>query len=250
MSPLWTEHTLWLGRDRAALAGHSRLPARGLPLAQLGVSETGPAAAASALLAATPRGRWRAGVELVLGSPWVRYQLLPWQEGVHTDAEWADYARALMRPQFGTATDGWRVRVADAPYGAVRLAAAVDESLCVSLAEAVVARGQKLASIEPALMQVYNRHRRTLRHTEFALLVLEDSLLTCAVASAGDWRGVVSLPLAGDLAATLRQAGGLLSIGMPEISYLAATRRPAQLPAQCQWLGPIAPAFATLEAAC
>lgn len=255
MSLSWTEHSVWLGRDRLLLAETSRWAPQRLRASaeqRLG-GGIGPAVGLASLLGQPNRALFKPRVHLQLGSPWVRYGVLPWQDGLSRAQEWEQYARAMLRSQFGLPTEGWRLRVMAGGYGQPRLACAMDEALHAELLDTVARSGRVVGRIEPSLSRVLLRYRAHWPQSDFALLLAEDGLLTLAFFAEARWAGVLVLNRSADLAGLLQQAASLLGLAVPQQVYLLgpAELRHSVLPqGQLHYLGDSQPRLAEREPLC
>lgn len=254
MSLSWIDHTVWLGRDQIALASAQRwAPSRAVSRDVQPVDAGHLALTLRQALSALPRGRLPTAVNMILGSPWVRYQVLPWQHGISTDMEWQNYGRAVMKQHFGGPTESWRIRVSEGAWGTPRLAAAIDNGLFEELTATVKAAKLTQGYFEPALMTVFNRFRKEIPRREFALLLLEGGQATCGFLSNGQWRAVITLnaDYDSDLGNVLRQAAMLTEQVLPTRVYIASSEvRLAQLDIPDftpHWLGGLHPLLPTLE---
>ncbi|BCL76044.1 hypothetical protein JHS3_17800 [Jeongeupia sp. HS-3] len=252
MSPLSIDHHGWLMRSQVMLASKPRWP-RG-PVARRSEAIDGTADTAvlrlQQLLNDAPAGRFDT-LTLHLGTPWVRYTVLPWQDNLKRDADWQGYARVLMASQFNVATDTWRVAIEPGPYGAPRLAAAIDQGLYQTLLELARTRKCRLSAVAPLLTDVVNRYHSAVKSPEFALIVAEAEHISCLFRKQRAWRGVVTLsaPAGGmagaSLTALARDAAMLASDFVPRTLYLAGghDQAPEHLDGEFElnWLGGLHP---------
>ncbi|GAB7128695.1 hypothetical protein JCM19000A_32030 [Silvimonas sp. JCM 19000] len=263
MSRLWIEHTAWLTRRHVLLASGPRLALgqkKGAPLLQrahAAVQAVGDDAVLrlQQLLSHAPRGSLGLDqLNLILGAPWVRYAVLPWQASLKREADWEGYARVLLAQQYGVATDTWRIRVAPGGFGQARLAAAVDQGLFQTVFEMARAGKLRLSQCEPLLITALNRHHARLKAREFALVLLESEYATCLFYQKG-WRSVITQPYAvpphqapdiEQLSALVRDAAVLGGETMPLHIYVTSSDVPlASLSGNgpLQWLGGVHPRF-------
>jgi hypothetical protein len=124
---------------------------------------------------------------VVLADQFVRYALLPHNETLKGDAQWAALARHRFSVLHGPRADEWEVKVAaTAPYG-VRLACAVDRALIERMAEAFVRSQVRLAMVQPFLVAAFNRIRRQVGNGACWIVVEETGRLTLALIQRGAW---------------------------------------------------------------
>ncbi|MGY6237749.1 hypothetical protein ACW910_09530 (plasmid) [Burkholderia ambifaria] len=116
-----------------------------------------PAEALAQVLGGLPKARlpMRNRVHVVVGHPWTHGVVLPWQDGLVSDAAWDAYARALFaaRAQRGAL----RIRIEAGPRGRARLAVAACDTLLAALAAVTRAAGWRLVSVRDALSGVARR---------------------------------------------------------------------------------------------
>lgn len=101
--------------------------------------------------AVTPR---RAALSVGIDNAWVRWQVIDIPSAVSGRDERAALVRARMAEVFGSAAQGWAVAWDDRPASTV-LACALDAGLLQRLQAWAVARGLKLASVQPAWLRGY-----------------------------------------------------------------------------------------------
>ena len=129
--------------------------------------------------------RKRAEVSVVLSNHFVRYAVLPRQDGSATPEEEISLARFQFTKIHGERVKGWEVRVSE------ELACAMDAALLAGIKSAFPGKGKaRLASVQPFLMSAYNRTRRRIPR-EGAWLVLAEAGRTClARLAAKGWASV------------------------------------------------------------
>jgi hypothetical protein len=127
----------------------------------------------------------RVDVTVVLSNHFVRYAVLPDQDGAATPEEELALARFHLTKIHGERVKGWEVRVSE------RLACAIDASLLEGIKKAFAGgRKAKLVSVQPRLMAAYNGARRRIPR-EGAWLVLAERGRTClARIAAKGWASV------------------------------------------------------------
>ncbi|KPC54450.1 hypothetical protein [Amantichitinum ursilacus] len=263
MSRLWIEHTAWLTRRHVLLASGPRINVgqkKGTPQlhrAHAAVQPVGDDAVLrlQQLLAHAPRGSLGLDqLHLLMGAPWVRYAVMPWQTSLKREADWEGYARVLLAQQYGVATDTWRIRVAPGGFGQARLAAAVDQGLFQTVYEMARASKLRLSQCEPLLITAINRHHARLKAREFVLVLLEAEYATCLFFNKG-WHSVITQPYAtpphhapdaDQITALVRDAAVLGGETMPAQIYVSSSDIPlSSLSGQgpIQWLGGVHPRF-------
>lgn len=106
--------------------------------------------------------RRRSELVCVLGGPLVRYRVVPWSDALARPHQRQVLAESCFHQAYGEASRGWQVREHVLRHGAAGLACAIDAAWPQRLADAAQARGLRLASVQPSLMQVHNALRREL----------------------------------------------------------------------------------------
>lgn len=202
MSPLWSRRhdVIVLSQDGIGLcmAGSGRLR-------QLAQASEPPLTALEQQAPALGLRR----VRIILSNQLLRYTVLPWQVGVYSEADWRALAAHQFRQQYGTAAEGWELRVSLQGYGQPAVACALDTGLSAQLTAIARSAGWTLLGIEPALMAVFNRHRARLSQADHWLLMAEPQRLVLAQLGAGAWQHFyIDSPLAGEEVASAQRLIG------------------------------------------
>jgi hypothetical protein len=129
--------------------------------------------------------RKRVDVTVVLSNHFVRYAVLPEQDGAATPEEELALARFHLTKIHGERVKGWEVRISE------RLACAIDAQLLEGLKSCFSRKGKaRLVSVQPRLMAAYNGARSRIPR-EGAWLLLAESGRTClARVAAKGWASV------------------------------------------------------------
>ena len=99
-------------------------------------------------------------VTVVLSNHFVRYAVLPWSDGLSTQAEEEAYLRHHFGKIHGERAKAWTLRASEDRRGVPRLASAIDSALLEELKSAFPKAGKaRLASVQPELMEAINRWR-------------------------------------------------------------------------------------------
>ncbi|WP_230684350.1 hypothetical protein [Burkholderia cepacia] len=168
-------------------------------------------------------------LHVVAGHPWTHGVVLPWQDGLVSDAAWDGYARALFaaRAQRGAL----RIRIEAGRRGRARLAVAACDTLLVSLAEASRAAGWRLVSMRDALSASLDLHAGRLGGDDYRYALLQPRVVTCVFRRAGEWADVVTLPRAGGRRLDDWFAAAALMAGQPLAGAAFASALDGALPA-------------------
>ncbi len=114
-------------------------------------------------------------MNVVISNHFLRYAVLPWQDGVSSREDWLALAEHAFRTQYGAVTEDWDFRVNLNKAGAPIVASAMDNSITHALTQTAESLSCKLASIEPLLMRVSALH-----NNNSSFLVAEpERLLLC-----------------------------------------------------------------------
>ncbi|AEK63377.1 hypothetical protein [Collimonas fungivorans] len=156
-----------------------------------------PLSAAADLFERTPRGRIKIADKLtvLLGYPYVRHTVLPWQTGLARAADWQAYANAVFDEQDGSAYPGRQVVVDPAPSGQPRLAAATDAALIRGLQALAKTHQLRLVSCTSLLTAAVQRHWDMLED-DCVLSLPQHGALECLFRKQGTWQGVCGIAVA------------------------------------------------------
>ncbi|MGY2226618.1 hypothetical protein ACW9IK_28320 [Pseudomonas gingeri] len=193
MSSPFIDHVVLLAQDEVRWAARPRWPA-GPPWQD---HERGdPLAACAALLERAPHGRvsYLERATLLLGFPHVHYRVLPWQEGLYSPLDWQGFAMALFSQHNDLDPAQWQVSIDPAPFGRVRLAAAVNTELMESLKALFQARHLPIRRCAPLLIDALQRHWPGLPE-DYRFAVREPGALSCVFAHQGWPAQLCVLPL-------------------------------------------------------
>jgi hypothetical protein len=185
--------TLWSVRRAFTLRGVARSfhEARTLPFE--GAAERPWQPALPALEAALAReARQRAVATLVVSNQLVRYVLVPWQAELTDPQEELSYARHCFGKVYGKAGQDWELRLSRQAPGLPRVASAIDPALLADVKGVFATAGVGLRSIQPHLMEAFNRARGQLRGRSAWIALFEPGHLCLAMLHEGRWSRVHS----------------------------------------------------------
>lgn len=167
-------------------------------------------------------------VRFILSSQFVRYAVLPWQAGILSGQDWQALGEHHLRKLFGGIAEAWEVRVALQGYGESVVICAIDRTLLSRLQEIATRFRWAVQGIEPALMAVFNCHRREMPATDYWLLLAEPQRLLMAEITDGKWqRFSVASPPAGR---EREECIGMVERAMMEqVSRLQDASKPAEV---------------------
>ncbi|HEY3299303.1 MAG TPA: hypothetical protein VGJ90_00880 [Methylophilaceae bacterium] len=95
-------------------------------------------------------------VRFMISNHFVRYGVLPWQEGIVARQDWLALAQHDFRKRFGAVADQWQVRVSLSGYGKSVAISAIDQALLDDLQALAQTQQWQIASIEPLLVSILN----------------------------------------------------------------------------------------------
>lgn len=140
---------------------------------------------------------------LVLSNHFVRYQLIPWREGLDTPEEWQALVQHAFQQVYGDAAAQWLYRWSGSGYGGPLLASAIDSELLQEAAALAQEAGLRLASVQPYLMAACNHWRGQIKVGRGAFLLAEPGRVGLACFDERGWSDLVFEPLDGDIATAL-----------------------------------------------
>ncbi|MEJ8851649.1 hypothetical protein [Variovorax rhizosphaerae] len=253
MPPLWIDHSLWILNGNLRLLSTvrgSKEPGQE-QFVEVDNSVDDIVLRLQEILLQAPHGQLRMdGLKVHVGSPWIKYDIVPWQEGLRKPADWAAYARIIMGQHFDTDAQGWHVTVAEGDYGEPRVVASIDDILYQAILSFAKSQRLQIRSFETALFATANMFADQFVAPEFALLVLELKFASYAFYREGAWQGVGSFATRNDkpdgaqLAAVLRDAAMLSSSFLPTQVYLSSY---GQMPRELQGMAGFTPKWLGLS---
>ncbi len=140
-----------------------------------------------------------ARVRFILSAHFARHLILPWQIGLYGMRDWKAFAAYHLHQRYDITVDNWVVRVALQGYGKQVVACAINNVLLAGLQEISAQSKWRVQAIEPALMSIFNHHRRTLKKQDQWLLVAEPQYLLLAEIIGKQWQQfILAKPPAGE----------------------------------------------------
>ncbi|GAB1847309.1 hypothetical protein MyNCGM683_21560 [Achromobacter xylosoxidans] len=227
LSP-WNEVVLALDAEALRVYEWADWQARGAEAAHVSLSHGGrPAEQVIQALAGRPKARvaFFNRVHLVVGNPWARPGILPWQAGLYTETAWDAYARAWFAAR--TQRGQWSLRVQDEKYGSPRLSVALCADTLAAIDHACGSAGWRLASARDELSSLLGRHTPIVRQADWCLVLAERHVVTCLFREDRAWRDLVMLPRARSNAEEWLATGSLLSdLTIPKSVYISGVDLP------------------------
>lgn len=143
-------------------------------------------------------------VTFVVAGEGVRYLIVPWNDELASPAQRQVLAEHCFKEAYGEAVRNWVVCQHAPRYGAATLACALDAALLERLNAIAQVRRIKLVSVQPSLMQAYNRSPHRPAPGPFWFVSIEALRTTVLLMSPSEPLQVKQLPSAGlDLALSL-----------------------------------------------
>ena len=131
---------------------------------------------------------------VTLSNHFVRYLVLPWDQGLLGADELHAAASQHFERVFGDAAANWELRVSPGEYGEPALACAIDRGLLQALEASIggAPGGRlRLTAVEPLLMTAFNHLRERLGR-DAVLAIFEANCLALAVLREGRWLRVLA----------------------------------------------------------
>lgn len=110
---------------------------------------------------------------LTLASDLVRLIVLPGHEVSMSANEKEGYAQAAYREIYGTAVDGWKIRVDDTPPIQPTIASAIDQSLFDALENLADKYQLNIRSLQPYVITAFNRLYSSIKKASASFVIIE-----------------------------------------------------------------------------
>jgi hypothetical protein len=134
--------------------------------------------------------RSRLRLEVVVSDRLMRYQVLPWQPGIVSRAEWRAYALNTLIAAYGDTVRSWSLRIEVVPPKRESLACALDTGMIDELRSLAVDSLSRLVSVRPNLITRFGQRRTAMQGSRFWFGVLEDKHICLGVVRKGRWEAV------------------------------------------------------------
>lgn len=135
---------------------------------------------------------------VILSNHFLRYAMVPWRDGLAGAEEDMSYTRHCFARVYGKSAQQWELRLNHESPEMPRLASAVDVELLDALRGLFDGAGIALKSVQPHLMEVFNRFRGSLRQHGAWFALVEPGNLCLALLSGGHWSQMRSLRIGSD----------------------------------------------------
>ena len=176
---------------------------------------------------------------VVLADQFVRYALLPYNETLKSEEQWAALARHRFSVLHGPRAEEWEVRLAATAPRGPRLACAVDKALLANLGDIFQKTGIKLGSVQPFLVTAFNSIRRRVGNGSCWIVVEELGRLTLALIQRGAWVATRARRSDGQwrkvLGEILEREAAFLGLSQPVNRVMVCAQGELALEMQQQW---------------
>lgn len=134
--------------------------------------------------------RSRLRLEVVVSDQLMRYQVLPWQRGIVSRAEWRAYALNTLAAVYGDIARSWSLRIEVVPPKRESLACALDTGLIDELRSLAADSLSRLVSVRPNFITRFGQRRTAMQGSRFWFGVLEDKHICLGVLHKGRWEAM------------------------------------------------------------
>jgi hypothetical protein len=144
-----------------------------------------------------------ADARIVLSNHFVRYALVPWSERLVSEDEKQSWVRHHFAERYGETAVPADYRWSEDRPDAQCVASAIDSELISEISAACGPASQRLRSIQPYLMAVFNHCRRHIKRVPAWIVIAESGRVCVASISNGQWRTITSAAVGEDWQAEL-----------------------------------------------
>lgn len=160
-------------------------------------------------------------IKLIISNHFMRFTVLPWQDGVPARQDWLALANHAFRQQYGAAADNWQLRVSLSGYGQASIASAIDQTLYEGLMDCAHELGFSWQAIEPLMMRLLNQDKSS--QATWLLIAEPQHLLLCEAQNDQFHRFSVASPPAGQEATFAKQMIARAQMQLPSQQQPANT---------------------------
>jgi len=162
--------------------------------------------------------RTSATCSIVMGNAWVRYQLMPWHEGLANEQEYTAYAALHMQTIYGNLADKWHITCGEVRYGSATLVCAIERELVDHLRRVVAEHGLPLHALRPFLSAAVMRWHRRISMRDYWFALIDGQRICLVNAAAGQPRLLRTQRFRSDTGEELNAMLRLESIGLNQSS--------------------------------
>lgn len=145
-----------------------------------------------------------ANVRIVVADPWVRYMIVPPEQGLENEAERVAHARHLLSQAFGDMSE-WTLTLSDEFPAQGRVASAIPTALLSGLTQEVAASGSRVISAQPRLIAAFNQAAMRLPTAACWFVAVDDGSLAAAHVTPLGWDRVHTIRIGTDWNAELKR---------------------------------------------
>lgn len=138
----------------------------------------------------TPLAQWLQGhpqqhfeLRVLLSDRFVRYQHLPWRNGISGQRERQAWAGHRFREVYGELAGQWQIALSDDMPGSASMACAMDSELLDALRG--IDKRVRLLSVQPLFVAAYNRARHKCKGRQFWFVHVEPGRVCMALLKSG-----------------------------------------------------------------
>ena len=157
-------------------------------------------------------------VSVVLTTRWCQLTMLPWSEALLHEGSAQRFAQAQFAAIYGDVARHWATVCDDAPYGAARLACAIERDFLEGLQHTARSLGHPCALVESVLSSAW---RAMAGHQPQAFALIEPARLVLAAAAHGRIVAVQAQALRGHWERALPAGWQQWSLRAPEMGEIA-----------------------------
>lgn len=132
-------------------------------------------------------GVGKANATVVLSNHFVRYALIPRDAQFSNDSEEQAYVRHCFLQTYGSDAEDWSLRLSANGNGKMQVASAVDQRLLDSLERVAGACRLYITSVQPSLMNEFNRWYRSFSEPTVWFVLAEHGRLSISLLKHGSW---------------------------------------------------------------
>lgn len=130
----------------------------------------------------------RVELRILLSDRFVRYQHLPWRDGIVHGRERQAYANHRFREVYGELAGQWQIALSSSTPGSASMACAMDRELLVALKS--LGKQVRVVSAQPLFVAAYNRARRQCKGERFWFAHVESGRVCMALLKSGQSEAV------------------------------------------------------------
>lgn len=135
-------------------------------------------------------------IQVVLGYPYTRYMILPWQDTILAPVDRHAYAEVMLGREYGMTVSDWYCKVSQERFGQAAIASAMRRDIVDELVAICQKNTLRLQSVRPVLIDTIDRYSGVL-HDDAVFVVDQSDAYEFAFRRHGVWHHAFSLRGAG-----------------------------------------------------